>query len=249
MSAPANLLVDIGNTAIKSALVCSQKPEQLGDISYHADHQALSRYITAHAGQIAYLGIANVNRQSIVDDLLSNCRTLNISAIEAHSQSYGFGVRNAYSKVENMGVDRWLAIIAAQHLSQGDFVVIDAGTAITFDFVVAGEHKGGWIAPGSKLLSKALTSNTQRVFAEQIASSAIEWGKDTPDCVTMGIKAQIQGSLILAIEKMREYSPDFCIWVTGGDQQLFSACADIPLYYHKNLVLQGLSLFVAQKVG
>ncbi len=68
------------------------------------------------------------------------------------------GVRNAYDDAEALGADRWLALLAAHRLHpDSGACVVDCGSALTVDFVTAGgEHLGGYIAPGTRILSRAL---------------------------------------------------------------------------------------------
>ncbi|MFC6670892.1 type III pantothenate kinase [Marinobacterium aestuariivivens] len=65
------------------------------------------------------------------------------------------GVTNSYSEPHRMGVDRWLAMLAAYNLGQGGCCVVDCGSAITIDFVAAdghhlGVHRAGVAADGEK---------------------------------------------------------------------------------------------------
>ena len=60
---------------------------------------------------------------------------------------------NAYPQPQSLGVDRWLALIAARQLAPGWACVIDAGTALTIDALdAAGLHLGGLIIPGSRMI-------------------------------------------------------------------------------------------------
>lgn len=79
----------------------------------------------------------------------------------AHLTHQGRLLANAYQVPEALGVDRWLAMIAACRHTKGAFVVIDAGTAITLDMVdKKGQHQGGHIVPGSRLMQRALLGQT-----------------------------------------------------------------------------------------
>ncbi|WP_352284776.1 type III pantothenate kinase, partial [Pseudoalteromonas sp. Q18-MNA-CIBAN-0097] len=72
----------------------------------------------------------------------------------------------AYEHVGNLGIDRWLALIAGFTLYPNTAcIVVDAGTATTIDVLDSeGLHLGGWILPGLDLMTSSLTQNTQRVF-------------------------------------------------------------------------------------
>ena len=63
-----------------------------------------------------------------------------------------------------LGVDRWLALVAAWNMVRQPAVVADLGTAATLDFVAGdGRHVGGYIVPGPGLMAKALARDTARV--------------------------------------------------------------------------------------
>ncbi len=65
------------------------------------------------------------------------------------SVAKALGVTNGYRQPERLGVDRWMALLAAREMLSGDCVVIDAGSAITLDLLRAdGQHLGGAILPG-----------------------------------------------------------------------------------------------------
>src|SRR6185503_15791565 len=75
-----------------------------------------------------------------------------------------FGVRCAYTEPSRLGVDRWVAVLAAYHAARGAACAIDAGTAVTFDAVdSAGMHLGGLIFPSARLLAAALDRNTSNI--------------------------------------------------------------------------------------
>ena len=153
---------------------------------------------------------------------------------------------NGYKNVSNMGVDRWLAMIAAVGLfpQQSDFVVVDAGTAITCDVIFRHQHQGGWIAPGLKTLKTSLLSNTEQVFtnkqAQQQHAEPIILGTDTPDCVEQGCLAQLNGMVNLACEALNDQTDDFIVLITGGDQIKLSFPRKNNTHYFVNLVLIGL---------
>src|SRR3546814_5490867 len=67
----------------------------------------------------------------------------------ARSSAGWHGLRNAYREPERLGVDRWLAMIAAWHTHRGAACIANAGTALTVDVIDAqGQHLGGIIAAG-----------------------------------------------------------------------------------------------------
>ncbi|MBI5450466.1 MAG: type III pantothenate kinase, partial [Gammaproteobacteria bacterium] len=71
------------------------------------------------------------------------------------SQAQGFGVTSGYQQPATLGVDRWLAMIAARDYGE-EVCIYDCGTALTIDVLIQGRHQGGLIFPGSRLLQRSL---------------------------------------------------------------------------------------------
>lgn len=106
------------------------------------------------------------------------------------------GVTNGYKNAAQLGVDRWLVVVAAYAKTQTACMVIDCGTAITVDYIGAdGVHLGGCIAPGLRLMSSALNCNTQLVsdVSNVIGGEPLLAGRDTQVAVGLGIRSMLTG--------------------------------------------------------
>lgn len=173
---------------------------------------------------------------------------LQISPQLARSTASCCGVSNAYANPELLGVDRWLALIAAYKLRDEAVIVVDVGTALKVDAVDdAGRHLGGYIIPGPALMESALLQGTDRVRYDggrPIESLAL--GRDTRSCVQYGIAAALVGTVTVAIEQFKlsiRKQPHLCI--TGGSgallkQLLDDAGAPSVSSFVADLVLDGL---------
>jgi type III pantothenate kinase len=153
------------------------------------------------------------------------------------------GVTVAYEHPERLGVDRWLALIAAHRLCDGPVLVIDAGTAVTFDLLLGdGSHLGGLILPGMEMMRSVLLSGTHipRVEPEELAEP---WAGDTGTAVAAG---SIQASAALAerlhnrLAQLSGAQPE-CL-LTGGDAQRLAPALRLGVTHRPDLVLQGLAL-------
>ena len=156
------------------------------------------------------------------------------------------GVRNGYGQPERLGVDRWLAAVAAYCQLKRAVVVVDAGSALTVDVVDAdGQHLGGYIVPGRQLMYEALRSGTHGVSFGAGESVSLAFGRDTDQAVHGGVNAALLGVVQVAIRQARQRLPaGFAIVITGG------AGADLPgwleaesheaLFWQPDLVLDGL---------
>jgi type III pantothenate kinase len=202
--AKRDLLLDVGNTSIKYAWYVY--PNNIADLQILRCSLAglpdLLTELKESAGR-CYLG--SVKDDEVNQNIAQLCKTAGVKHEQVQTQSKQFGVTNAYAQVSNMGVDRWLAIIGAGALTTNHFIVIDAGTAITCDFVVNEAHLGGWIAPGLRMARQSVVQNTQRVFDNQVLPGSLQAGTDTPDCVAQGALAQLTGMVNQAAQRMRMY--------------------------------------------
>jgi len=158
------------------------------------------------------------------------------------------GVRNAYTKYEMLGVDRWLAILAAYNRSHSRCCVISCGTAITLDVVnEAGVHQGGFIIPGLSVQRKSLLDNTSiRLPAEpQWLStwSSIALGCSTQDAVNHGIFTILVCG-IASFPVVREIGAAGGLYLTGGDSGVISMGLreyGIDHYCDQDIILDGLA--------
>jgi len=236
----ANLCIDVGNTSIKSALF---DPNARGK-AHISRYRDVSELITPiQAARHVYL--SNVGKDDVTSLIQSICADNKVRLFIAETQESAFGLTNSYSTPSNMGVDRWLAMLACMQKSQNKtFLVVDIGTAMTVDAVQNGNHLGGWIVPGLSLLKQSLFKNTQRVFGNEENVGLTDFGKDTPLCVDHGCTAQILGTLFMAEKEMKKNVKNFEIFLTGGDKNIFLNSNIENIIECENLVLEGLTLFV-----
>jgi type III pantothenate kinase len=161
------------------------------------------------------------------------------------TSGYCLGLRNSYENPESMGVDRWLAMLAAWQPHQQPVCVVDAGTALTIDLVAAsGQHEGGYILPGTRLMQESLTARAQRIAVTPITQATLRPGRSTQACVGEGAWLAAVGALR---EVMRRY-PDHHVVVSGGDgQQLLQQ--GLNGEWRPDLVRDGLALWLRAQQG
>ena len=151
------------------------------------------------------------------------------------------GVRCGYRDPARLGVDRWLALVAAWHLTDGAVAVVGAGTAATVDFVDAeGRHEGGHIAPGLGLMRSALdhTADVRPAYAAEAVASP---GNDTEGAVSSGTFVMLLGFVEAAVGAFAQRCPTALdVVLTGGDAELLSAHLTVPARHEPHLVLDGL---------
>ncbi len=144
-----------------------------------------------------------------------------------------------------MGHDRLINAIAAYKKFGGNLIVIDFGTATTFDVVGAkGEYLGGVISPGVNLSLKALHDMTAQLPKISIKSQKNVIGKTTIEAMNSGVYfgyiAMTEG-MIEKIENELGYKTTKVI--TGGLSELFKDVLKEKIQYHEpNLTLEGLEM-------
>jgi type III pantothenate kinase len=155
-----------------------------------------------------------------------------------------FGVINSYQQPEKLGVDRWLAMIAARKQYQGAVCVVDCGTAITIDLLAAdGRHQGGFIAPGLTLMKKSLAKGTQAL--QHVTESYIfEPANNTDAAIYCGTLAACCGLIKYVLSKQPQ---NIHLVLTGGDAVAIADQLAIVSTVDGELILHGL-LCVAEEV-
>lgn len=155
------------------------------------------------------------------------------------------GVTNGYHDRQRLGVDRWLAIIAAYDLCKGACVVIDLGTAITVDLVAQdGVHMGGYIVPGAALLREQLLERARRIQYDvgesSLALSDLSPGRNTVEAVERGCLIMVRSYIASQIESAEIYvGKSFTTFVTGGDVALANDLSNVTCV--PDLVFRGLA--------
>jgi type III pantothenate kinase len=153
------------------------------------------------------------------------------------------GVTNGYDDPSRLGVDRWLAILAAHNLSVQQSCIVDCGTTITLDLLGdAGLHLGGYIVPGVAMMKESLRNRSSVLLsgAQQLVS--VKPGKNTAAAIDNGVIAMITGFIrqVLAHE-MSGIAPTR-LFFTGGDGLMVKDALHMHGSYHPALVLDGLQL-------
>ena len=147
------------------------------------------------------------------------------------------GVHSRYDRPEQLGPDRWAALIAARALQPGPCLVVNAGTATTVDALSAdGEFLGGLILPGVELMRFVLHEHTGRLPLQE--GQFRELPRNTLDAIESGCRHAQAG----AVERMfRAIGGTGVCLVSGGGGHALIERLGMPTRYVENLVLEGLA--------
>jgi type III pantothenate kinase len=142
-----------------------------------------------------------------------------------------------------MGMDRLAAVIGAYDLKpNNDILIIDAGTAITFDILNSfGEYLGGNISPGLEMRFKALHEYTSLLPLVSDYSVKSEVGVDTISAIQNGVINGVKYEIKGVIESFVSKYPQLLIFLTGGNDFDFDTRIKKRIFVDKYLVLRGLN--------
>lgn len=237
------LLLDLGNTRLKWAL--QAQPDgwlARGAVDWQED--------VATELESAWAGLPRpgpVIAASVVDAV----REAQVAAVVEHvfactphwlrTPASACGVRNAYAEPERLGVDRFLAMVAAHADGHAPCVLAGVGTALTLDALAAdGRHLGGLIAPGPSLMQQSLLGATARVRPER-PGEILELADNTADAVASGCwqaAAALIERFTARIAPRFGTSPELILG--GGDAARLLPLLSLPARLSQDGVLRGL---------
>ncbi len=246
------LLVDIGNTRLKWALLEDVIPGTQHAMVYRTNELAdqltdewrgLDAPCTVH--------IASVGQRKVTNALVEWLKKQWACPVEELQVGQRCcGVVNGYKRPESLGVDRWLAMVAAYGLVNAAVCVVDCGTALTCDVIDSrGRHLGGVIAPGLEMMRHSLLERTAGIDFNAPLQSVAPWGRDTTSCVLAGgIQASI-GMIERVVQQLQRQLKEPVVTVlTGGDAESLLPWLSVNHRYESNLVLQGVARMVTEHV-
>jgi type III pantothenate kinase len=236
------LELDVGNSRIKWRLLAAGDLAVTG-AGYVSGFEELQR-VTELEATITMARMCSV-RGSEVNRVLEDWvrAKYGLDLVQASvTQSCG-GVTNQYADVSRLGIDRWLAMLAAYRRAGGACMIIDSGTAFTIDVLDAqGLHLGGYIIPGLRLMRGSLESNTGIRLSDSYSTYSLSLGHSTDEAVFNGTV-----TALLATIKQQSASLGWAsgveIYFAGGDAELLHGLAGLE---HSeivtSLVLDGLDV-------
>lgn len=235
------LLVDAGNSRIKSAIWDGESLSTLHPISTLSDMPPADWSKLLMPDRVAISNVAGAKVASKLNAWVAAAWSLEPTF--ASVQSPVAGVTTCYDNPTQLGVDRWLGAIGGYHVVGGAVAVVDAGTAITVDVVDRnGSHLGGTIAPGLALMIEGLTRKTAHLHLESVKHTD-SVATDTATAISMGCIGALAGGIERMQYKVRELFGAEHEWlITGGEaQQVMDLC--LAEFRHiPDLVLRGLAV-------
>lgn len=246
------LLFDIGNSRIKWAWLSEGTLQHAGHVGHRDRDPAsvLAELPLAGPAPAAVL-VASVATVELTEAVTAAVRRAwDLPVRMAAAEDAACGVRCGYTDPHQLGVDRWLAMLAAYQTHRGALCIADIGTALTIDAVMAdGQHLGGLIVPGLAMMQSALRRNTGRIdHSARLAPGPLDiaasgWGRDTEACMRDGALLAITSLIRQAVRNASGNGGRATLVVTGGDAPVvIPGLVDSPVVHRPLLVLEGLAL-------
>ena len=234
------LLVDVGNSGLDCAVVVGSKIEAFFQAPLSATFEQLcSRFKEKSGLQPQTLVLASVN-PPVSSRLEEEASRLETEVLVAE-RDFRIPIECDLKDRKEVGADRLLVALAA-HRRFGASLVVDCGTAITFDLVSPeGLYLGGAIAPGIRISTEALHEKCALLPAAKLARKPALVGKSTQEALSSGLLHGFAAMVDGMVERFeREVGFRFCPVMTGGSAALlFPLCRKIADHI-PYLVLEGL---------
>jgi type III pantothenate kinase len=151
---------------------------------------------------------------------------------------------NTYLSKESLGNDRKAAVAGACHLYPGkNVLIINAGTAITFDFKNSMEEfLGGNISPGLTMRFRALHHFTSKLPLLKSETTHVYLGRTTDEAIQSGVQNGIGAEIKSYIDYFNNNYENLTVILTGGDIHFFENLAKKSIFVVSNLTLIGLNI-------
>ena len=237
------LLADVGNSRIKSVGYVQGQFQPHGLAASHEGESwsDLADQLWADMPQPERVVIVNVAGAKVEAELSAWVQQhWKMTAEFVHSQAEACGVRNAYAEPRRLGADRWVALIAARALlGPVACYVADCGTAVTIDALAAdGQHLGGVIVPGMRLMREALYRQTRQIPPED--GEAQLFGRNTREGVWGGALYAVASAVDGIMDRMQAAHGPGVRLLTGGAAQTLLPCLRAEYRFEHRLIFQGL---------
>lgn len=225
------LCLDCGNTRLKWGLRNNGEWQDQGSLAL-----AEIAGLAVAAERIVACNVAGAAGRHAIERLAAS---LGVSLAWVRAKDRQCGVTNGYEHPEQLGADRWAALIGARSLQEAACLVVNAGTATTVDLLDGdGRFRGGMILPGLTMMREALVAGTAEL---PMAPGELRLlPTNTFDAIASGCLAATAG----AIERMFETlagMPDALCLLSGGAAPIVAPALRIAHRRVDNLVLEGLA--------
>jgi type III pantothenate kinase len=227
-----NLTVDQGNTFTKIALF---EGENLVRVINNVQSKDIAGQINLFMPQ--HCIISNVGENALLDNIDPKVNCI------FFDHKTPVPVINHYKTPETLGMDRLAGVIGSKKFKpDGNNLVIDCGTCITYDLIDAeNQYQGGSISPGLEIRSRAMNTFTANLPLIMIEHSVELIGKSTKAAILSGVVHGTVCEIEGMIEKYKGFYAHMAVFLCGGMAKYFEDKIRGPIFVTPELVLYGLN--------
>jgi type III pantothenate kinase len=245
------LVIDSGNTNTLFAIYDGEdwagQWRIATDSARTADEYAVWFYQLMTMAKLRFEDISDCVISTVVPQSLFNLRNLarrhmGVEPIIVGEAQVDLGVQVRLDNPAQVGADRLVNALGAAVRFDGPLILIDSGTATTFDIVSADRHfEGGIIAPGINLSMRALHEAAAQLPRIEIKRPDTVIGRDTVSAMQSGVFWGYIGLIDgLVTRIIQEDGRDFTVIGTGGVASLFEGASETIQHYDADLTIRGL---------
>lgn len=237
------LVVDVGNTRIKWGRCAHEKVTESASLPPDEAEAWRAQWETWHVARDQPWIVSGVHpqrRDVLVAWLRERCDQVHV--LTSFRQ---VPIEIEVDAPERVGIDRLLnaAAVNQRRRAGAAAVVIDAGSAVTVDYVDgAGVFRGGAIFPGLRLMAKALHDYTALLPMIAVTGAADAPGKSTEEAIRAGVYHAVLGGIERLIGEYRRSGGALDVFLTGGDAKLLTAGMLAPVQVWPEMTLEGILL-------
>ena len=231
-----NLIIDEGNTRVKCAIFDKTDLVEF-DFFNTFDADAIQKRFSKY--QLTNCIVCSTQNEK--EFFTSFLESFSNGIFLDHTVS--IPIENAYETPETLGKDRLAAVVAAHDMIKDtDILVIDAGTALTLEYLSKdGTYLGGTISPGLGMRFRALNQFTKKLpYVNPFFTNEV-YGRNSKSAIQQGVYNSMLYELNMAIKIFRDNHKKASVVCTGGDIVFFEKKLKNTIFVIPNLVLIGLN--------
>jgi len=236
------LAIDAGNSRVKWGWHDGTDWQSVATVSlieFAASSDHVNPFSVTHADPERIV-ISNVAGEGAHHLLVNWTSIFEAEPLWLRGEAERCGVTNRYERPEQLGADRWAALVAARSLHSGASLVVNAGTATTVDMLAAdGSFLGGAILPGVELMRFVLHEHTGRLPIQE--GTPRDMPRNTVDAIETGCRHAQAGAVERMYRAFRDLDGTPLCIVSGGAGRPLADQLTMPRRYVENLVLEGLA--------
>ncbi len=252
------IAIDIGNTNIVTAFFREDEPVSEFRFESTEKKSSYSDY-----GRIfnAFVNSNGVNKENVTGVVISSVVPRVLSMVKKTCRTYlatkplvvdfstDTGIKNCYNNPEQTGIDRIVNAVAAYDKYRQDVIVIDFGTATTFDYVSSdAEFEGGVITPGIGICAEALFEKASQLPRVDLICPENIIAKDTVSGMQAGIVFGYSCLVDGIVQRMKQEAGTQCSAIaTGGIAEVIAKHSETIDEVDKHLTLKGLNLIFKRR--